>query len=189
MPRRRGRPGHPVRARVRGARAAAHRAEHQADRAPPRHLADDRAAVHLGNPEKAAGARPRCGTALDGRLLEMSPAAAGLLDGHRLGQVAGLVHVEGSSSRDVVRQELKGDDSQDRLKEHIGLRDVDNLLSMLGDLLASLTGNREHPAPRARTSEMLESILSSTLASVATHTTGVCSPSRAIGPCFISPAA
>ncbi len=44
-------------------------------------------------------------------------------------------------------------------------------------------------APRARTSAMFEATLSSTGESVATQTTGVCSSSRAIGPCFISPAA
>ncbi len=44
-------------------------------------------------------------------------------------------------------------------------------------------------APRTRTSAMFESTLSSTGASVATQTTGVCSSSSAIGPCFISPAA
>ena len=44
-------------------------------------------------------------------------------------------------------------------------------------------------APRARTSCMFEMTLSSTGESVATATTGVRSLSRAIGPCFISPAA
>ena len=44
-------------------------------------------------------------------------------------------------------------------------------------------------APRARTSCMLEATFSSTGESVATLTTGVDSSSRAIGPCFISPAA
>ena len=44
-------------------------------------------------------------------------------------------------------------------------------------------------APRAATSCMLETILSSTGESVATQTTGVRSSSSAIGPCFISPAA
>ena len=44
-------------------------------------------------------------------------------------------------------------------------------------------------APRARTSWMLETTLSSTGESVATTTTGVAWSSSAIGPCFISPAA
>ena len=44
-------------------------------------------------------------------------------------------------------------------------------------------------APRARTSCMLETILSRIGESVATQTTGVDSSSSAIGPCFISPAA
>jgi hypothetical protein len=44
-------------------------------------------------------------------------------------------------------------------------------------------------APRARTSSMLESTFSTTGLSVATQTTGVDWSSRAIGPCFISPAA
>ena len=44
-------------------------------------------------------------------------------------------------------------------------------------------------APRARTSSTLERTFSSTGLSVATQTTGVDSSSRAIGPCFISPAA
>src|ERR671919_579268 len=43
-------------------------------------------------------------------------------------------------------------------------------------------------APRARTSAMFEATFSSTGESVATQTTGVCSSSRAIGPCFLSPA-
>ena len=44
-------------------------------------------------------------------------------------------------------------------------------------------------APRACTSAMFETTLSSTGESVATQTTGVRSSSSAIGPCFISPAA
>ena len=44
-------------------------------------------------------------------------------------------------------------------------------------------------APRARTSCMFDTTLSSTGESVATVTTGVSWSSRAIGPCFISPAA
>ena len=117
-------------------------------------------------------------------------AAAPLLDRDRLREVPGLVHVQALHAGHVVGQELERKDRDDRLEDPVGAGHLDRQVGGLARLGGALGRDRDRRRrPGRRTSSMLESIFSSVGLSVATHTTGVDSSSRAIGPCFISPAA
>ena len=113
-----------------------------------------------------------------------------LLDRDGLREVARLVDVEAVEPGDVVGEQLQRQDRQQRLQDPVGARARRSSRRRPSATRSSPSvATAIVSAPRARTSSMLESILSRTGLSVATQTTGVDSSSRAIGPCFISPAA
>ena len=90
----------------------------------------------------------------------------------------------------MVGEQLQRHDREDRLRgssRSCGTKIVWSAISATSS--APSVAIAITSAPRARTSATFESTLSSTGLSVATQTTGVDSSSRAIGPCFISPAA
>ncbi len=70
-----------------------------------------------------------------------------LFDCDCLGKVARLVDVAPASAGDVVCEQLQRDYAEYNLQLRIGVRDVDDLLGVFRDFLASLTRDHEHPGP------------------------------------------
>src|ERR1700759_2473650 len=82
-----------------------------------------------------------------------------LLDRDCLGKVSRLVDVEPSGPSHVIREQLERNHREQDLKQRIDARDVDDMLGMLGDLLASVAGDREDPrAPRSDLREIRQQL-------------------------------
>src|SRR5439155_20069432 len=77
-------------------------------------------------------------------------AAPGSLDRDALGQVARLVHVAAALDRDVVREQLEGQDREERRERSERARDVNDVVRLGGDVLVPFGGDRDYLAsPRA----------------------------------------
>ena len=55
-----------------------------------------------------------------------------LFDRHALGQIARLIHVSSAQGGHVVGEQLKGDDCQYRRQKISQIRDIDDLVGLVG---------------------------------------------------------
>src|SRR5258706_1479843 len=68
------------------------------------------------------------------------------LDRHAFGQIARLVHVVAAEDGGVVGHELEGDDGEHRAERLGDVRDVEDVLRVLLDLLVALGGDGDDVA-------------------------------------------
>ena len=66
-----------------------------------------------------------------------------LLHGHTFRQISRTIHVAAAVERDVIGKQLQGDGCHQWLQEFFDFRDVNHFVGEFGDLLISLTGNRD----------------------------------------------
>ena len=66
---------------------------------------------------------------------------ANLFHGDGLGKVSRLIDIERTRTSKVIRKQLKRHDRKHDLKQRVGPRDVEDVLGVLGELLASLSGD------------------------------------------------
>ena len=108
---------------------------------------------------------------------------------HALGQVARLVDVAAAQHGDVIGQQLQRDDRHERLQEVVDVGHVDHVVGQVGHVACRLrTTTAITGPPRALISSRFDITLSYTEPCGIRNTLGVCSSTRAIGPCFISAA-
>ncbi len=78
----------------------------------------------------------------------------------RLGQVARLVYVAAAADGDVVRQQLAGNDFQNRRQQFRRIGNVKHVVGGFADLLVTFGGDRDDRPDRAFTSFRFDSVFS-----------------------------
>ena len=68
---------------------------------------------------------------------------SGLLHGHALGEVAGLIDIAAAQDGDVVGEKLKWDGGQDRVNRFDGLGNIEHVVGYLGNLFVAFRGQRD----------------------------------------------
>ena len=85
---------------------------------------------------------------------------ARLLDRDGLREVPRLVDVQPAQARDPIREELQREDREHDLQEGRRLRDVDDVVRVVLDVLVAVRRDRDDVGAAGRTSWMFETILS-----------------------------
>ena len=106
-----------------------------------------------------------------------------------LRQIAGFVHIATASNRYVISKQLEWYRRQDRVQERINVRDIDRIVGLLGDLAISFSRHCDYDALTNFDLFDVSIVLEYTASFGDKTTTGIWASTRAIGPCFISPAA